>query len=315
MEILITGAAGFLGQKVAQQIAKGALVFDKLVLVDIVLPKIPTPDPRIHALAANLCNEDLIKTLINPSTGLVLHLAAVVSSHAEADFDLGWQVNMDLTRWLLEACKAERHVPKFVFASSCAVFGGQLPAVVQDHTALQPQSSYGSQKAIGELLVNDYSRKGFIKGISLRLPTVCVRPGVPNKAASSFVSGIIREPIAGLPANCPVPSSLPIWVTSPNTVVQNILHAAMLDSTLLGTWVSVNLPGRTFTVQEMVAALNQKCGPEVSQKISYHTDPAIAKIVLSWPTAIDSSRAVGLGFGQDQNFEAFIEQYLAELKS
>ncbi len=311
MQIIITGGAGFLGQMLAKKIASGALVFTELLLVDIAMPPKVLDDERIKHLQYDLSKEGAAEAIISGNTGLIFHLAAVVSSHAEADFDMGWRVNVQATNYLLEACRKQNTKIKFVFASSCAVFGGNLPPVLTDSTALHPQSSYGSQKAIAELMVHDYTRKGYLQGISLRLPTVCVRPGKPNLAASSFVSAIIREPINGQEANCPVPVHLPVWVASPLTIIDNFIHAAHIASHDLGPWNVVNLPGISVRISEMLSALEKIGGKACLEKVSYRHDEAIAKIVLSWPSQIDNNSALAMGFKVDTAFDDFILQYKA----
>ncbi len=197
MQIIITGGAGFLGQRLARALLNSTLVFDELILADIVIPPKPDKDERIFCRQIDLSVAGSAQKIVTNQTGFIFHLAAVVSSHAEKDFDLGWRVNLDITRQLLEACRHQKPDIRFVFTSSLAVYGGPLPEIVNDTTGVTPRSSYGTQKAMGELLVNDYSRKTFVDGRVLRLPTICVRPGRPNQAASSFVSSIIREPLNG----------------------------------------------------------------------------------------------------------------------
>ncbi|WP_128543227.1 D-erythronate dehydrogenase [Larkinella soli] len=311
MQIIITGGAGFLGRRLAQALLNSSLSFDTLELVDIV-PPAPVDDVRVTCRQADLSEEGAVNDLITADTGLIFHLAAVVSSHAEKDFDLGWKVNLDLTRQLLEACRHRSPGCRFVFASSLAVYGGRLPEVVTDTTAVMPRSSYGSQKAAGELLVNDYSRKGFADGRVLRLPTVCVRPGRPNQAASSFVSGIIREPIQGEPAVCPVSPDLLLWLSSPDTIVENILKAATLDAAAFGDWRTVNLPGIGVTVAQMLDSLERVAGREARERVTFRYDAAIDAIVSSWPGALDNRRALEMGFRVDGPFDGFITQFMSQ---
>src|SRR6186713_2918006 len=221
MQIIITGGGGFLGQRLAKSLLKSSLPFDTLVLADIVLPSNPGNDSRVQCKQLDLSIEGAARDLITPQTKIIFHLAAVVSSHAEKEFDLGWKVNLDITRSLLEVVRHTNPTIRFVFSSSLAVYGGDLPPVVNETTVVTPRSSYGAQKAMGELLVNDYSRKGFVDGVVLRLPTICVRPGRPNLAASSFVSSIIREPLRGEEAVCPVSRDLALLVSSPDTAIRN----------------------------------------------------------------------------------------------
>ena len=310
MHVIITGGAGFLGQRLANAILASPLAFDKLVLVDMVMPANPGNDSRVNCQQLDLSADGAAKALITPETGLVFHLAAVVSSHAEKEFDLGMTVNFDMTRQLLEACRHQKPGIRFVFASSLAVYGGQLPALVDDLTVIMPRSSYGTQKAMAELLVNDYARKNFVDGRVLRLPTICVRPGRPNLAASSFVSSIIREPLNGEPAICPVSPDLTLWLSSPATIIDNILKAATLDGAAFGDWRTVNLPGIGVTVQQMLDSLERLTDRETVNRVQFRPDPAIDAIVSSWPGTIDNTRALGLGFRVDTSFDQFITQYL-----
>jgi D-erythronate 2-dehydrogenase len=311
MQIIITGGAGFLGQRLARLLLKSRINFDELVLADIVMPPAPDGDTRVRCLQADLAEPATAAALIRPQTGLIFHLAAIVSSHAESDFDLGWRVNLDLTRQLLETCRQTKPGIRFVFSSSLAVYGGPLPGLVRDDTAVMPRSSYGAQKAMGELLVNDYSRKGFVDGRVLRLPTVCVRPGRPNQAASSFVSSIIREPLRGETAVCPVSPELSLWLSSPDTVVQNLLHAAGLDADAFGGWRTVNLPGISVTVRQMLDSLQRKTDAATLARVRFEPNDAINRIVSSWPGALDNTRALDMGFRADGHFDQFIDQFMA----
>src|SRR5689334_18789840 len=232
MRIVITGGAGFLGSRLARKLLECGPLTDasgnkrdirSLVLLDVAAPNVASDDPRVTVIAGDLADPDVIARAVTADTDTVFHLAAVVSGHAEADFDTGMRVNLDATRGLLERCRKLSPQPKFVFASSLAVFGGALPDPVPDDAALTPQTSYGAQKAICEFLVHDMTRKGFIDGRSLRLPTITVRPGKPNKAASSFASGIIREPLSGIDVICPVGPTTRMWVQSPRAVIDNFI--------------------------------------------------------------------------------------------
>ncbi len=312
MHILITGGAGFLGQRLARQLLKDSSL-RTLILTDLVPPPVPLDDARVTSIQANLTDPQSAQRLVTPKTTAVYHLAAVVSAQAEANFDLGMAVNCDGTRHLLEAVRHQAAGAMVIFASSLAVFGGELPAVVSDQTAVMPQSSYGTQKAIAELLVNDYTRKGFIDGRVLRLPTVCVRPGKPNAAASSFASSIIREPLQGETAVCPVDLSLPLWLSSPGTVTNNLIHSLSLSANLFAGIRAVNLPGITVTVQEMIDALRRVAG-SAAEKIRYDPDQAISQIVASWPSRFEVSRARALGFEGDRNFDDIIRAFMTEAK-
>ncbi|MFQ2276886.1 D-erythronate dehydrogenase [Aeromonas hydrophila] len=306
MQIIITGGGGFLGQKLARALLHSSLPFSELLLVDIQAPP-ALADPRVRCLQADLTAPGVAESLISERTTVVYHLAAIVSSHAEHDFDLGWQVNLDTTRSLLEACRHASPGIRFVFTSSLAVYGGPLPELVNDGTALTPTSSYGTQKAMGELLVNDYSRKGYVDGLALRLPTICVRPGKPNRAASSFVSSIIREPLQGEITVCPVSPELRLWLSSPATVVANFLLAATLPK---GDNRSINLPGISVTVGEMLTALTQAGGQAARDRVQFAADPAIERIVASWPGRIDNQRASALGFMADRTFADIIDSFI-----
>jgi nucleoside-diphosphate-sugar epimerase len=314
LQIIITGGGGFLGQRLAKALLSSKLPFNELVLADIVLPADPGGDKRIKCKEVDLSEEDAAADLITSQTDIVFHLAAVVSSHAEKDFDLGWRVNLDITRQLLESCRHTKSGIRFIFSSSLAVFGGELPPIVTDHTIVTPQSSYGTQKAIGELLVNDYSRKDFVDGVALRLPTVCVRPGRPNQAASSFVSSIIREPLRGEEAVCPVSPDLALFLSSPDTVVRNLMHAATLKPEALKGWRTVNLPGISVTVRQMLDSLRQITDEQTLARVKFKPDASVNRIVSSWPGRIDNSRALQLGFLVDDHFDNFIHQHLTENK-
>jgi nucleoside-diphosphate-sugar epimerase len=315
MQIIITGGAGFLGQRLAKALLKSSADFTTLTLVDIILPNNPGNDSRVECLRMDLSSEDAAKSLISSNTSVVYHLAAVVSSHAEKEFDMGWKVNLDITRLLLEACRHTKAGIRFVYSSSVAVYGGELPTVVNDTTVITPRSSYGAQKAMGELLVNDYSRKGFVDGIVLRLPTICVRPGKPNQAASSFVSSIIREPIKGEDAICPVSKDLGLFLSSPDTVIKNLIYASTIRAGALGGWRTVNLPGIRVTVQQMLHSLKTIAGQAALDRVQFKPDESINKIVSSWPAVIDSTRALALGFSADSNFDNFIHQHIADNKA
>jgi len=315
MQIIITGGAGFLGQKLAKALLKNPIDFDELLLVDVIMPAVPLQDDRIVCKQVDLSEPGVPETLIRPDTGLIFHLAAILSSHAEKDFDLGWKINLDITKQLLEACRKRKPGIRFVFASSLAVYGGALPEMVNDMTALTPRSSYGIQKAMGELLVNDYTRKKFVDGRVLRLPTISVRPGKPNLAASSFVSGIIREPLHGEETICPVDPGLGLWLSSPDTTISNFIHAASISAEQLGTWRSINLPGLGVTVRQMLDALEKVAGKSTVDLILFKPDPAINNIVSTWPGRIDNEPALKLGFRSDLQFEDIITQFINSEKN
>jgi D-erythronate 2-dehydrogenase len=319
MKVVITGGAGFLGLRLARQLlARGTLTassgkpepISRILLLDVARASLD--DPRVTHLEGDIAEPAFVAGAIGDDTASVFHLAAVVSGQAEAEFDLGMRVNLDATRTILEACRTLRTPPRVVFASSCAVFGGDLPRVVPETWNLQPQTSYGTQKAIGELLVNDYSRKGFVDGRALRLPTICVRPGKPNKAASSFASGIIREPLSGVEASCPVGPEVPMWLSSPRAVVGHFIEAHEAPADAFGFSRSLNLPGITVTVGEMAATLERVAGREVAARIRWEPDARIAKIVSGWPAAIETKRAQAMGMQADTGFEALVRAYMAQ---
>ena len=295
-----------LGRKLAGRLSGTG----RLVLHDIVAPESP-PGAAADCIASDISEPGAATALLASRPDTIFHLAAVVSGEAEADFDKGYRINLDGTRYLLEAI---RHVgggyrPRLVFASSLAVFGAPLPDVIGDDFVLTPLSSYGTQKAIGELLVADYSRRGFIDGIGLRLPTVCVRPGKPNKAASGFFSGIIREPLNGQEAVLPVPTDLRHWFASPRAAVGYLMHAATLDLAALGTRRMLTMPGISASVGEQIEALRRVAGDAAVARIRHVPDPAILAIVNTWPRAFDAARALALGFVPDAGFEEIVRIY------
>ena len=314
MDILITGGGGFLGQALARRLlATPDFCADlSLTLADLAAPPGWSAEPRVRAVACDITDTAALSALVTPATRIVYHLAAIVSGQAEREFDLGMRVNLDATRTLLEVARRLPQPPIFVFASSLAVYGGELPAVVGDRTALSPQSSYGTQKSVGELLVQEYSRRGWVDGRALRLPTISVRPGKPNQAASSFASGIIREPLHGQPAICPVGRGVRMWLSSPQAAIANLVHAARVPAAQLGLSRSLNAPGLSVTVEEMVRALEKVAGPAAVARIRFEPQEAVERIVSTWPGEIDIRRAVALGFERDRDFESVIRAYVAE---
>lgn len=320
MEVLITGGAGFLGAKLARQLlARGALAgasgqaekISRITLLDQVAAQ-GFDDARIAIMTGDAADPAIIAKALTPSVQSVFHLAAVVSGEAESDFDLGMRINLDATRVLLEQARKNGNRPRVVFTSSVAVFGGDLPPKVLDTTPATPQGSYGAQKAMCELMVTDYSRKGFVDGRSLRLPTVTVRPGKANKAASSFASGIIREPLNGVVSVCPVPPDTKVWALSPRSTVHNLIHAHELDSAAFGSAGAVNLPGLTTTVGEMVAAMGRVAGAETMKLVEWKEDPVILKLVRTWPGDFVTARAEKLGFVHDASFDDVVKAYMEE---
>lgn len=307
MKTVITGGAGFLGCKLSEALlAKSEL--SELICIDLSEPAEPVPG--VTYVQGDICEPGSFDHLIPDDTTSIFHLAAVVSSQAEADFDLGVRVNLDATRVLLERCRKLDAPPRFIFASSVAAFGIS-PPIVDDDTPARPVSSYGVEKVIGEYLVGEYARRGFIDGRCFRLPTIVIRPGVPNKAASSFASSILREPLQGLPAVCPVADDLAIWVQSHRAVIANLVHGHDLPADAWQDGLRVlNLPGISVTVSEMVAGL-EKVGA-VSGLISWEQDEAIEAIVGSWPKAMKTDRATKLGFKADKNIDAIIKIFLED---
>jgi nucleoside-diphosphate-sugar epimerase len=314
MRVVITGGCGFLGQRVALQLlARGDV--DELVLFDNAPSTLPLPDDkRLKVVTGDIADPEAVRRVISTGTASVFHLAAVVSGQAEADTDLGYRVNLDGTRAVLDACRALGTCPRVVFASSLAVYGGALPPAVGDDTPLTPQTSYGTQKAIGELLVNDYSRKGFIDGRAVRLPTVVVRPGRPNRAASTFASSMIREPLAGREAVCPVPPDTVMALASPRRIVAGLLHAHDLPVDAFAASRSLQLPGFSVAVGEMAAAVRRAGGEAAYARIRWEPDLQIHQIISGWPQALQARRAEALGFaadsGIDEAIQAFIEDDL-----
>ncbi|HEY8623820.1 MAG TPA: D-erythronate dehydrogenase [Casimicrobiaceae bacterium] len=319
MRVVITGGAGFLGSRLARSILDRGQLTDgsgarrevrKLVLIDVVRASVT--DPRVDIVTGNLADPALIERTLTPETDSVFHLAAVVSGQAEAEFDTGMHVNLDATRALLERCRKLARPPKFVFASSLAVFGGTLPNPVPDDALLMPQTSYGTQKAIGEYLVYDMTRKNFIDGRSLRLPTVTVRPGKPNQAASSFASGVIREPLAGTDAACPVSPETAMWVTSPRTVIANLITGHEIPASKFAQTRSINVPGIRVSVREMVDALRKVAGEEVASRVKWQLDPAVDRIVATWPANFAPVLGPALGMRADTDFESIVRAYIAD---
>jgi len=313
MNIVITGGAGFLGARLLEKLLTHFPAINKVQVVDKVeLAAAFTANEKVQSRVADITRPEEVKKIITEDTTHVFHLAAIVSSHAEEDFDLGMSVNLKATQLLLERCRQVNPKIRFIFSSSIAVFGGKLPDKIDSMTAMLPSSSYGTQKAICELLVNDYARKNLVDSLSVRLPTICIRPGAPNKAASSFVSGIIREPLKQETSNCPVDINLPLWVSSPDTVIENIIHASQIDTKKLEGFRTVNLPGLKTSPKEMVESLARRAGDFYREFISYEKDPAIERIVSSWPKSINNNKELSLGFIKDKDFDSILNLYVKQ---
>jgi D-erythronate 2-dehydrogenase len=319
MHVLIIGASGMLGSKLCNElIAKGTLLGKEIALLtrhDVVLP---TPPPTsaftIETQMSDLSKEGEANKLLAGKPDVIFHLAAIVSGEAEANFEKGYQINFDGTRQLLEAIRliGNGYCPKIVFTSSIAVFGSPFPDAIDDEYFTTPLTSYGTQKAMCELLIADYSRRGFIDGLALRMPTVCVRPGKPNKAASGFFSNIIREPLVGQEAILPVNDDVRHWHAAPRTAINMLIHAANLDTSALGARRSITMPGVSCTVAEQIAAMVKVAGANHAKLIRREPDATIAKIVSGWPRNFNPQRALALGFKADKDFEDIIRIHIED---
>ncbi len=321
MNLIITGAAGFLGKKLAKALLdRGYLVgsdgrkseISSLTLLDIAEPDGLPPDERIQVHTGDISDPSVAADLIDSETDGVFHLAAVVSADAEDNFDLGMRVNVEGTRNILEACREQEHAPRLVFASSLAVFGGELPPVIDDSFHVTPQNSYGTQKAIGELLVQDYTRRGFVEGRTLRLPTVVIRPGKPNRAASTFASSILRDTLQGTTAVCPVETDARMYIASPRRIVDGFIHGFELSPEVVGTVTSFMLPGISVTVGDMVASLEKFGGEEAVNRIEWKPNERIKSIVLGWPGDFNPQRAQKLGFKPDESMDSIVQAFLED---
>ena len=304
-----------LARRLAQDRALGPSAISQLSLVDVV-PCVPPSDASfdVDARTADLSHPGVADEILSARPDVVFHLAAVVSGEAEADFDKGYRVNLDGTRRLLDAIRevGGGYRPRVVFSSSIAVFGPPFPEAIRDDHAPAPLTSYGTQKAIGELLLADYSRRGLLDGIAIRLPTICVRPGAPNRAASGFFSSIIREPLSGREAVLPVPEDVRHWFASPRAAVDFLVRAATLDTAALGDRRSLNMPGLSATVAEQIAALREVGGEEAVRLIRHEPDPTIMRIVDGWPRNFDPRRAHELGFRAETSFAEIIRVHLED---
>lgn len=316
MKVLIIGGGGFLGAKLARALAAAGTLDGRpiahLTLADIAVPRAPEAPFPVDCVAVDIRAPKAVAGLMANGPDVIYHLAAIVSGQAEAEFDLGLAVNLDGTRHVLEAARALGTCPRLVYTSSIAVYGGDLPDPIPDYAHLTPQTSYGAEKAASELLVSDYSRKGYVDGRSLRLPTISIRPGKPNKAASSFMSSIFREPLQGQAAVCPVEADYTHFFMSPRVCVANLVHAAGVPAHAFGPHRSVLLPGQTYRIGDMVEAMTRVAGEGPAQRIRWERDPAVEAIVLGWKARFDTGRGTALGFVSDTGFEDHIRAFLEE---
>jgi nucleoside-diphosphate-sugar epimerase len=317
MNVLIIGGAGMVGRKLAERLAKdgalGGTPIRAMTLFDVVAGEAPAAAKfPVKIASGDLSVPGEAAKIVADRPNVIFHLAAIVSGEAEQDFDKGYRINLDGTRYLLEAIRQAGNRPRVVFTSSIAVFGAPFPEAIGDEFFTTPLTSYGTQKAIGELLLADYTRKGFLDGIGIRLPTICVRPGKPNKAASGFFSNIIREPLAGHEAVLPVAETVLHWHASPRSAVGFLLHAATIEGSRVGPRRNLTMPGLAVTVGQQIEALRKVAGEKVVARIRREPDPAIVKIVEGWPRNFDASRARSLGFKAESTFEEIIRIHIED---
>jgi nucleoside-diphosphate-sugar epimerase len=318
MRVLIIGGAGMLGGRLARRLigagALGGRGIESISLADVVEPAVPPAAAHVDTVVCDIADPVSMGELLAARPEVIFDLAAVVSGEAELDFERGYRVNLDGTRHLLEAVRlaGDGYRPRLVFSSSIAVFGPPFPDVIGDEQATTPATSYGTQKAIVELLIADYSRRGFIDGIGVRLPTVCVRPGAPNRAASGFFSGIIREPLSGREAVLPVARDVRHWFASPRAAVGFLVHAATLDTEALGCRRSLTMPGVSATVADEIDALRRVAGEAAVALIREEPDPLIARVVDGWPRAFDARRASALGFVAEGDFDEIVRIHVED---
>ncbi|HEY9012147.1 MAG TPA: D-erythronate dehydrogenase [Devosia sp.] len=322
MHILVIGAAGMVGRKLTAALVRSSRLGGKEISA-FTLADVVAPEPlagfagKVETVAADLSTPGTSEKLVAGRPDVIFHLAAIVSGEAEKDFDKGYRINMDGTRYLLEAIRQEGlknggYLPRLVFTSSIAVFGAPFPEAIGDEFFSTPLTSYGTQKAICELLLNDYSRKGFVDGVGIRLPTIAVRPGKPNAAASGFFSNILREPLVGQEAVLPVSKDVRHWFASPRAAVGFLIHAAEMDSSKLGWRRTVSAPGLSATVGEEIEALRRVAGDKVAGLIKDVPDPAIIKIVDGWPRNFDTKRALALGFKAESSMDEIIRIHIED---
>jgi nucleoside-diphosphate-sugar epimerase len=318
MNILILGGGGVVGQKLARALAKRGELrgtpITSMTLADIVDPAPVDASFPVTCTTCNIADAGSVAGVVTAGVDVIYLLAAIVSAHAEEDFDAGMQINLMGTLNVLEAARGLGTRPVVVFTSSVAVYGGEVPDPIIDHTFLNPQTSYGTQKAIGELLVNDYSRKGFIDGRGFRLPTISVRPGKPNRAASSFMSSILREPLNGQEAICPVEDDFPHYYLSPRKCVENLIKGAEIPEDALGQNRCMMMPGKMWTIREVIDAMTAVAGPEPAKLIRWEAQPDIQRIVKGWRFDMRPEKSVKLGLEADESFEDNIRYYLEDDK-
>lgn len=317
MNVLIIGGGGFVGQKLARAlVARGQLngqSINRINLVDVMEPgAIDGGSIAVNTRICDITNTASVAEAVTADIDVIYLLAAIVSAHAEEDFDAGWSINMMGTLNVLERARELGTKPRVVFTSSIAVYGGEVPDPIIDHTFLNPQTSYGAQKAVGELLINDYSRKGFIDGVGFRLPTISVRPGKPNRAASSFMSSILREPLNGQEAVCPVDADFPHYYLSPRKCIENLIKGAELKAEDLGQNRCMMMPGRMWTIGQLIDALNAVAGPEPAKLIKWEAQPEIQKIVKGWRFDLRPEKALKLGLTADESFEDNVRYYIED---
>lgn len=321
MHVLIIGAAGMIGRKFTDAIVRsgalGGRDVRKLTLADTVEPQTPAGfSGEVASLALDISDPRAAPQLVAGRPDVIVHLAAIVSGEAEQDFDKGYRINLDGTRYLFDAIRhlsrADGYCPRLVFASSVAAFGAPLPDEIDDTFLTAPLTSYGTQKAIGELLLQDYTRRGFFDGMAIRLPTICIRPGLPNAAASGFFSGILREPLAGKPAILPVPDTVRHWHASPRAAVGFLTHAATMDTGPVGHRRALNMPGISATVAEQIEALRQIAGDKAVALIRREPAPEIMRIVSAWPRGFAADRALALGFRAESSFDEIIRIHIED---
>jgi D-erythronate 2-dehydrogenase len=317
MHILVIGGAGMIGRKLAERLLAerklGGKAISKLSLQDVVPPTEPREKPfEVTTRTGDLSIPGEAAALVADNPDVIFHLAAIVSGEAETDFEKGYRINLDGTRFLFDAIRARNYQPRVVFTSSAAVYGAPFDGAIRDAFHLTPLTSYGTQKAICELLLSDYTRRGFFDGIGLRLPTICVRPGKPNKAASGFFSGIIREPLAGEEAILPVPDTVRHGHASPRAAVGFLVHAATLDTSKVGPRRNFAMPSVSVTVAEQIEALTRVAGPKAAARIKRKPDPLIERIVSGWPQQIEGKRARELGFRSETSFDEIIKVHIED---